>query len=195
MKTRTKTSVFSKTFLAVSPLRLPFCSTQLFCILWFSKQKLTTAKNRFDWRTFWIVSPENMAQNWRHSFVWVLFYCNFYVIRYYHLTDNCHKAGNIKQNLVFPFLLYILIYLSIYLYISIIYLQLDIYNIYIYHIYYIYIIIYISYILYIYIIYTLNIYYIYCIYIYIIYIYITNKGINNQLQAKWSMTNAYMSKL
>ena len=174
MKTRTKTSVFSKTFLAVSPLRLPLCSTQLLCILWFSKQKLTTAKNRFDWRTFWIVSPENMAQNWRHSFVWVLFYCNFYVIRYYHLTDNCHKAGNIKQNLVFPFLLYILIYLSIYLYISIIYLQLDIYNIYIYIIYiiYIYYNIYTIYIIHIYYIYIKYILYILYIHIYNIYIYI-----------------------
>ena len=171
MKTRTKTSVFSKTFLAVSPLRLPFCSTQLFCILWFSKQKLTTAKNRFDWRTFWIVSPENMAQNWRHSFVWVLFYCNFYVIRYYHLTDNCHKAGNIKQNLVFPFLLYILIYLSIYLYISIIYLELDIYNIYISYILYIYYNIYIIYIIHIYYIYIKYILYILYIHIYNIYIY------------------------
>ena len=34
-----------------------------------------------------------------------IFHCNFYVIRYYHLTENCRKASNFKyQNVVFHLL-------------------------------------------------------------------------------------------
>ena len=52
---RTKSYIFLKIFLTVFQLKLPFSPVQLiFCIIWFSKQKSNSPKQRFHWRMLWV---------------------------------------------------------------------------------------------------------------------------------------------
>ena len=78
MIARTKCHVFTEIYPAVLPLKQPFWSARLmFCILWFSKQKLSSSTRWFHRKTLGVVFFVNTAQNWYHPFIWILLYCNF----------------------------------------------------------------------------------------------------------------------
>ena len=73
------------------PVLVPFWSARLmFCMKWFSKQKSSSSKLRFHCRILRVIFLVNTAwkREWRHSFVWVLWHSNFFVIRYYLLTED-----------------------------------------------------------------------------------------------------------
>ena len=81
---RPKSYIFLKIFLTVFQLKLPFSPIQLiFCIIWFSKQKSNSPKQRFHWRMLWVTFPVNTVQNWCHPIVWILLYILYYIILYY----------------------------------------------------------------------------------------------------------------
>ena len=73
MIVRTKIYVFNEAFLAIFPLELSFWPAQLmFCIIWFSKQKLRSSKRRFHWRILRGIFPVKAARKWRQPFLWIL---------------------------------------------------------------------------------------------------------------------------
>ena len=83
MTTRTKSYVFTEIFLAVFPLESTFWPGLLmFCIIWFSKQKSSSSKRRFRWRTLWGIFLVKTKWKSRHHFVWILLHCNFFFMRY-----------------------------------------------------------------------------------------------------------------
>ena len=83
MITRTKSYVFTKIFLAVFSLESTFWHGLLmFCIIWFSKQKSSSSKQRFHWRILWGIFLVKTEQKWRHPFVRILLHYNFFIIRY-----------------------------------------------------------------------------------------------------------------
>ena len=97
MIARTKSYVFTEILLAVFPLGPPFWPAWLtFCIIWFSEQKSSSSKQRLHWKILRRIFPMKTTQKWRHLFVWILWRCNFFVIRYYLLTEDCRKAWKFK---------------------------------------------------------------------------------------------------
>ena len=86
MIARTRNSVFIKIFLAVFPLETPVCPARLmFCIIWICKQNLSGSNRGFHWDISW----------WCHLFVWILLHSNFFVLRYYFLSQDCCKLWNV----------------------------------------------------------------------------------------------------
>ena len=75
------------------------------------------------------------AQKWRHLFVWILLHYNLFVIHYYLLTEDCHKAWNLVSQLsifISHLFNYIYTYITVYMYICIyvyIYIYIYIYDV------------------------------------------------------------------
>ena len=81
MTARNKSYVFTKVFLALFPMVVPFWPARLmFCIIWFSKETPTSSKRRFHWRVLPGIFPSKTARKWRHPFVWILLlYMHIYI--------------------------------------------------------------------------------------------------------------------
>ena len=67
---------------SISVLEIPFWPARLmFRRKWFSRLKSRSSKEWIHWITFWVIFPVNTARKGRHSFVWRVLHCNFFITR------------------------------------------------------------------------------------------------------------------
>ena len=83
----------------------------MFCIIWFSKQKLSSSKWQFHWRILWGIFPVKMAKKWCYPFNWIILHCNFFIT----LLDNKEMTSTLSVAYYYTviFLLYVIFRLKI----------------------------------------------------------------------------------
>ena len=84
----------------------------MFCIIWFSKQKSSSSKQQFHWRTLQEIFPVKTTWKWCHLV------CNFFVIHIYLFTEDYHKAWSFKLSKLSAFISHLHIFFAFSTYIN-----------------------------------------------------------------------------